>query len=161
MYFIKLIKSKYWKVALHWVLGRMSRHRVGEDCFCFCFCFCKVSRGQTGLLLTRSVVISGRPYQFPGEVIMLTIILFLYFSPWIIPTSATDLQFRLGSCFQSGMVVQSSGRLWGWGQPGAEVEVELSNGTVLGRGRVAGDGWWSVGLVLAPGGPYNLTLHHR
>ena len=121
------------------------------------------------LLLTVSVVISGRSYQFPGEVMMLTIIIFLYsFILSINPTSAsaTGLQFRLGSCFQSGMVLQSSdkpggAKLWGWGQPGAEVEVELSNGTQLDHGRVGGEGWWSLGLRLAPGGPYNLTLHHR
>ena len=117
------------------------------------------------LLLTVSVVISDRSYQFPGGVMMLTKI-FLYFSAWIIPTSATGLQFRLGSCFQSGMVLQSSARsggakLWGWGQPGADVDVELDNGTRLGHGRVGGEGWWSVGVMLAPGGSYNLTLHHR
>ena len=118
------------------------------------------------LLLTVAVVISGRSYQFPGGVIMLTIIIFLYFSSWIIPASATALQFRLGSCFQSGMVLQSSekaggAKLWGWGQPGAEVDLELSNGTRLGHSKVGAEGWWSLGLSLAPGGPYNLTLHHR
>ena len=93
-------------------------------------------------------------------------ITFLCFCSWIIVSSGSCLDFRLGSCFQSGMVLQSSAQsrgasLWGWGQPGADIGVELANGTQLGRGRVAGEGWWSVSVRLAPGGPYNLTIYHR
>ena len=91
---------------------------------------------------------------------------FLYFSLPFLLSPCSGLEFRLGSCFQSGMVLQSSAQsrgasLWGWGQPGADIEVELGNGTRLGRGRVAGEGWWSVSVRLAPGGPYNLTIYHR
>ena len=96
---------------------------------------------------------------------------FLSFSCWLLlrAGSAAGLEFRLGSCFQPGMVLQSSdqsrgvlgAKLWGWGQPGADIDVELSDGSELGRSRVGGEGWWSVTVRLDPGGPYNLTVHHR
>ena len=96
---------------------------------------------------------------------------FLSFSCWLLlrAGSAAGLEFRLGSCFQPGMVLQSSdqsrgvlgAKLWGWGRPGADIDVELSDGSELGRSRVGGEGWWSVTVRLDPGGPYNLTVHHR
>ena len=60
-----------------------------------------------------------------------------------------------------GDLSQSGGAaLWGWGGPGAEVEVTLGTAS-LARTRVGAQGGWRVGVVLAAGGPYNLTVHHR
>ena len=96
----------------------------------------------------------------------LTMITFLSLASWIIVSSVTCLDFRLANCFQSGMVLQSSASsrgatVWGWGMSGADVDVEFTNGTWLGRGRVGEEGRWSLVVMLSPGGPYNLTVHHR
>ena len=93
-------------------------------------------------------------------------LILLCFYSWIIVSLGSCLHFRLGSCFQSGMVLQSQAgargaTVWGWGQPGAEVEVELRNGTMLGLSRVGEEGRWSLVVMLPPGGPYSLSLHHR
>ena len=91
-------------------------------------------------------------------------ITFLCFSAWIILPSATCLDFRLGSAFQSEMVLQSRSRgatLWGWGTAGAEGEAKLGDGTSLGSGMVEREGRWSLVVMLSPGGPYNLTIYQR
>ena len=54
--------------------------------------------------------------------------------------------FELGSPFSDGMVLQRGMKVpvWGWGEPGAKVEVSFAGQSK--RTRVAGDGRWRVDL---------------
>ena len=86
------------------------------------------------------------------------------------------LEFKLGSYYSSGMVLQSAAvtrgaNIWGWGCAGATVSV---SGVIT---KVHSTGWWSAVVQLAPGsgftcnvggcsginclslgGPYNITV---
>ena len=71
-----------------------------------------------------------------------------------------NYEFRLAKYYTSDMVLQSGGAaVWGWGGPGAEVQVEV--GGQVARTTVDAKGMWRARVNLAPGGPHNITLTHR
>jgi len=83
----------------------------------------------------------------------------LSYATYQVAAKAVVKDFRLGSLFNSGMVLQRNARIpiWGRAKAGEGVEVEF-----LGRkvSTVAADGRWQVTLdPAAAGGPYEMKIH--
>jgi len=101
-----------------------------------------------------------KQYYFLNWAVTLPLVMLLsMFSPIL---SSKCLQFRLGEYYQSNMVLQSAAvtsgaNIWGWGCAGSVVNVKVSSGDSVST-HVNGEGWWTLKVMLSPGGPYNLTL---
>jgi sialate O-acetylesterase len=75
--------------------------------------------------------------------------------------AAAPLPF-VSSLFSDHMVLQrgKTNAVWGWGQPGEKIRVEISN--VIAAATVAADGRWQAQMLPpAVGGPYTLKISGR